>query len=103
MQIERITGPVAEQTEIAALVVERMAARDGVFSIDELQAIRETRLAAKLADEADSTVGCAFSMLRRDGIRGQQFRKRFRALQQDIARLDSDPEPDGPAGMKKAA
>lgn len=103
MQVERITGPVVEQTEIVVVSVERMARRDGVISIEELQVIHEARTAAQLADEADATVGCALSAFRRDGIRGQRFQKRLRALQQDLARMETEPDPAGPAAQQRAA
>jgi len=101
MQVERITGPVVEQTEIVVLAIERMARRDGLISIEELQVIHEARVAAQMADEADATLGCALSMVRRDGVKGQQFRKRLRTLRNDLARID--PDPAGPAAQKEAA
>lgn len=105
MQVERITSPVVEQTEIVLLAVERLARRDGIVSIEELRVIREARKAVGLADEADATVGCAVSLFRRDGVRGQQFGRRLRALQEDLSRIgdDPDPTPDGPGAGKKIA
>lgn len=105
MQVERITGPVVEQAEIVLLVVERLARRDGVVSIEEARAIREARKTVRLADAADATVGCAVSLFRRDGVRGQQFGKRLRALQEDLGRIEDDPDPtpDGPGAAQKRA